>query len=167
MGVTWVPTEEILTSGERGATEHVCEQVLKWSYKLSEAIAKHINDEETQKATRRSGGRTGQSGFTAEERQLRDDRNWHIQNYEYAKSLYQEIQNEKAARKGYTKGHGKGAKSTKSKGQKGKGKRSFDEMSDNEKWWLEQWWNGNLRSLRDEATAKCRRIEAKAFTIGE
>ena len=156
-----------MTSGERGATEHVCEQVLKWSYKLSEAIAKHINDEETQEATRRSGGSTGQSGLTTEERQFRDDKKWHIQNYEYAKSLHQEIRNEKAARKGYTKGHGKGAKSTKSKGQKGKRKRSYDEMSDNEKWWVERFLDGSLKRMKNEAASKSQPIEANPFTIGE
>ena len=122
MGVTWVPAKEIKASSEIGATEHVCEELFKWSYKLGTAIATHVNDEETQEATRRSGGRTGRSGLTAEEAQLRDDKNWHIGNYQYVENPYQEILNEKAARKGDNKGYGKDAKSTKSKGQKGKGK---------------------------------------------
>ena len=65
------------------------------------------------------------------------------------------------------KGKGKGAKSTKSKGQKAKGKRSFFEMSDDEKWWLGEFWSGRLRHLKDEAASKCRRIEARSFTISE
>ena len=129
MGVTWIPTQEILALGEKGATEHVCRRLLRWSAKLSTAIAKHTKDDETREATRCSGGNTGQSGLTAREKQLRDDKKYHIRNYEYAQRLNQEIQNWKGARKGYGKGHGKGAKST-------KGKRSFLEMSDAEKWWL-------------------------------
>ena len=56
------------------------------------------------------------------------------------------------------KGDGKGAKST-------KGKRSFDEMSNEERGWLEQLWNGNLHQMKEEAAAKCRRIQANPFTI--
>ena len=142
----------------RGATEHVCRRLLKWSFDLSEAIAKHKDDEDTLEATRRSGGNTGQSGLTAEEKRHRDHNKWHIQNYEYAQSLYQEIKNWKGAQKGYGKGHGKGAKST-------KGKRSFDEMSNDERGWLEQLWNGNLHQMKEDAAAKCRRIQANPFTI--
>ena len=75
--------------------------MFKWSYKLSTAIAKHTNDEETKEATRRSGGRTGRSGLTAEEAQLRADKKRHIGNYQYAQNLYQEILNEEAAQKGH------------------------------------------------------------------
>ena len=63
------------------------------------------------------------------------------------------------------KGKGKGAKSTKSKGHKWKGKGSFFEMSDAEKWWLEKFWSGRMRHLKDQPASKCRRIEAKSFTI--
>ena len=158
MGVTWIPTEEILAVGEKGATEHVCRRLVRWSAKLSTAIANHTKDEETQEATRRSGGSTGQSGLTEEEKRDRDYKSWHRKNFEYVQSLYQEIKNWKGARKGYGKGHGKGAKST-------KGKRSFDEMSNEERGWLEQLWNGNLHQMKEEAAAKCRRIQANPFTI--
>ena len=150
-----------------GATEHVCKKLLRWSYKLSTAIANHTNDVDTQEATRRSGGNTGRSGLTPDEAQLRADKKWHFGNYQYAQSLHQEILNEKAARKGHNKGYGKGAKSTKSKGQKAKGKRSFFEMSDDEKWWLGEFWSGRLRHLRDDSASKCRRIEANVSTISE
>ena len=75
-------------------------------------------------ATRRSGGNTGKSGLTQEEMQNRADKRWHTKNHEYAQGLNDEIRNYKG--KG-NKGYGKGAKSTKSKGQRGK--RSFDEMT--------------------------------------
>ena len=142
----------------RGATEHVCRRLLRWSFYLSEAIAKHKDDEDTVEATRRSGGSTGQSGLTEEEKRHRDHKKWHIRNYDYAQSLNQEIKNWKGAQKGYGKGHGKGAKST-------KGKRSFDEMSNDERGWLEQLWNGHLYQMKEEAAAKCRRIQANPFTI--
>ena len=119
-----------------------------------------LSDEHTVEATRRSGGSTGQSGLTEEEKRHRDHKKWHIRNYEYAQKLEQEIKNWKGAQKGYGKGHGKGAKST-------KGKRSFLEMSDAEKWWLEEFWSGRMQQLKDQAASKCRRIEAKAFTIRE
>ena len=86
-------------------------------------------------------------------------------------SLHQEIQNykaaQKAARKGYPKGDGKGAKNTKSKGQKGKRKRSYDEMSDNEKWWVDRFLDGSLKRMKNEAASKSQPIEASPFTIGE
>ena len=37
-----------------GATEHVCKELFKWSYKLSTAIANHTNDEKTRQARDRS-----------------------------------------------------------------------------------------------------------------
>ena len=80
----------------------------------------------------------------------------HVENYEYALGLHQEIQNAKAARKEY----GKCAKSTKSKG-----KRIFEEMSYEEQWWLQDFWSGRLFENKEEAAAKCRRIEANRFTI--
>ena len=167
MGVAWIPGEEILALDTIGATERVCKKLLRWSYKLSTAIASHTNDEDTREATRRSGGNTGRSGLTAEEAQLRADKKGHIGNYQYSQSLHQEILNEKAARKGHNKGYGEGAKSTKSKGQKAKGKRRIFEMSDDEKWWLGEFWSGRLRHLKDQAASKCRRIEASSFTISE
>ena len=50
---------------------------------------------------------------------------------------------------GLAKRYGKGAKSTKSKGQKEK--RSFAEISPDEQWWLEGLWNGRLHRNREEA----------------
>ena len=38
-------------------------------------------------------------------------------------------------------------------------------MSDAEKWWLEELWDGNLYQIKEEAAAKCRRVEANPFTI--
>ena len=72
MGITWSPTDKMFEEDLRGATEHVCRRLLKWSFDLSEAIAKHKDDEDTLEATRRSGGNTGQSGLTAEEKRHRD-----------------------------------------------------------------------------------------------
>ena len=153
MGVTWIPIEEILALGERGATEHICRRLLRWSYNLSTAIAKHIDDEETQEATRRSGGHTGHSGLTPDEEWFRDNKKWHLDNYEYALGLHQEIQNAKA----YKKGYGKGAKSTKSKG-----KRIFEEMSYEEQWWLRDFWSGRLLQNKEEAAANAGELKPTA-----
>ena len=107
----------------------------------------------------------GQSGLTAREKQLRDDKKYHIRNYEWAQKLNQEIPNWKGAQKGYGKGHGKGAKSTMSKGKKGQ--RSFDEMSPIEQYWVKELWSGRLYQYKEAAASKCWRIEAKPFTIDD
>ena len=123
----------------QAATEHVYKNLLQWSYNLSEAIENHKETDGTMEATRRSGGHTGKSGLTVDEVQNRADKSWRTNCYEYAQGLNEEIRNYKD--KG-NKGYGKGAKSTKSKGQQGK--RSFDEMTLDEQWWLDQLWNGIL-----------------------
>ena len=40
-------------------------------------------------------------------------------------------------------------------------------MSINERWWLEQYWNGNLLREKQQAEAKCHRVEAAPFRIGD
>ena len=44
--------------------------------------------------------------------------------------------------------------------------KTWHAMSIDERWWLEQYWNGNLLKEKQQAEAKCQKVEAPPFRIG-
>ena len=54
--------------------------------------------------------------------------------------------------------------------RKGKTKatpRVWNDKTGHEKWWLFELWAGRLRTAVDEAEAKCHRVQARPFVMGE
>ena len=161
-GITWAPTPDLLDSDFNSAVEHVAKNFSSWTGRLARAVHRHKHDEATEEARRRSGNRYRKHGMTEEEEQHRKDRAEARRNHRITAELAKQLR----ASKG--KGQGKG----KSKGKRGASEhtlqpRTWDDISRSERWWLEQYWKGNLWRARKRAEAKCHKVEAAPFSIGD
>ena len=152
-GMTWAPTPQLLNENYDGALEHVAANFASWTHRLARAVTRHKHDEATREAQVRSGKTHGKHGLTPAQEKDRKDRDEARKNYFLTHELHKRLQ----ASKGKGEGKGKG---------KGVVPKPWHEMSINERWWLEQYWNGNLLKEKQQAEAKCHKVEAPPFRIG-
>ena len=101
-----------------------------------------------------------QTGLTEEEARSRQERNDARSDYHWTVHLSKQLQ----ASKG--KGGGKGKKQRKD-GTKGKKitPKSFHQMSQAERWWLDELWSGRLLQRKQDAEAKCAKVQAPDFVM--
>ena len=159
-GVQWAPTPEILQTNYNGALEHVATHFGKWAQRLARAIHRHKNDPETQDARRRSGKGPGKHGLTEEEARLRQEKNDARSDYYWSVHLNKQLQ----ASKGKGGGKGKEHRKDGTKGKKTTPK-SFHQMSRDEWWWLEELSSGRLLQRKQDAEAKCGKVQAPDFVM--
>ena len=153
-GMTWAPTPELLNADYDGALEHVARNFASWTRRLARAVNRHKHDEATLEARVRSGNTYGKHGLTPAQEQDRKDRDEARRNYYLTQELDMRLQ----ASKGKGQGKAKGTNVV---------PKSWHEMSRDERWWLEQYWNGNLWKEKQQAEAKCSKVQAPPFRIGE
>ena len=148
-GITWAPSAELLNTDFNGVLAHVARHFASWTRRLARAVTRHKRDPATQEARTRSGDAPGRHGLT---RQLEWDRDARARaRRDYYWTL--DLQNQLTASKGKGKGNVR--------------PKSYDEMSACERWWLRELWERKLRRAMDEAEARCHRLQAPYFTIGE
>ena len=161
-GMTWAPTPQLLNSDYNGALEHVAKHFASWTRRVAAAVSRHKQHEATQEARRRSGNAFGKHGLTQEELDNRRERQNAHRDYYWTQELVKQLE----LSNGKTRGKGK-QNNNRGAPEHTIRPKCWDEMTINERWWVGEYYNGNLRRRMTVADAKCHKVEANRFFIGD
>ena len=161
-GLTWAPSRDLLNHDYNGAVEHVARYFASWTRRVARAVSRHKQDDATQEATRRSGNAKGQHGLTQEELNNRKERNTAQRDFYWTQELVKRLE----VAEGKSRGKGK-QKNKRGASEHTIKPKHWHEMTRLEQWWVNQYYNGSLRRRMNNAEAKCHKVEARPFFIGD